>query len=64
MTTLAEGQFANLPGQETSIYAKDENHPSVDLDEFHWTIIPKELGVGENTQPEKWVLQSGASPPC
>lgn len=58
--TAGEGVFANLPGQDISIYAKDENHPSsVNLDEFHWTIIPKELGVGENTQPEKWVFSIG-----
>ncbi len=52
-----EGNFSNPPGRDISVYSVSDDHPStVDITEFHWTIIPRELGVGANENQEKWVF--------
>lgn len=54
------GQDANLPGQDIAIYSNDRNTPSSkDIYEFHWTLIPSELGLGSSERPEKWVFTIG-----
>lgn len=51
------GNDTNLPGEDLSFYNFDEDHPStVDLYEFHWDVIPSELGIGSSNRPEKWVF--------
>lgn len=51
------GHDSNLPGEDLSFYQVDDKNPStVDLYEFHWTVIPSELGVGSGDRPEKWVF--------
>jgi len=53
----ATGHDSNLPGEDLAFYKTDDKHPNtVDLHEFHWTVIPSELGVGTGTRPEKWVF--------
>jgi hypothetical protein len=52
-----EGHFANLPGQDVPHFALEESHPSsVDVDEFYWTIVPSQWGLGKNKHHEKWVF--------
>ena len=54
------GHDSNLPGEDLDYYQSEDGKPSsVDLEEFHWTIIPSELGVGKNTSQEKWVFSIG-----
>ena len=31
----------------------------VDLHEFHWDLVPSELGLGSSVRPEKWVFTIG-----
>ena len=51
------GYDSNLPGEDLNFYALDGDHPStVDLYEFHWDVIPSELGIGSSNRPEKWVF--------
>jgi hypothetical protein len=54
---MSQGNDTNLPGEDMAFYSVGEDHPSsVDLHEFHWNIVPSELGVGSSTRPEKWVF--------
>ena len=56
---LATGNDTNLPGEDLPTYFGTEGseYPAtVDLHEFHWTVIPSELGVGTSSRPEKWVF--------
>jgi hypothetical protein len=54
---LAQGYDTNLPGEDLPFYNLSDEHPSsVELYEFHWNIIPSELGVGTGNRPEKWVF--------
>jgi len=51
------GHDSNLPGEDLAFYRTDDKNPNtVDLHEFHWTVIPSELGIGSGTRPEKWVF--------
>lgn len=51
------GNDTNLPGEDLSFYSLSDEHPSsVELEEFHWTLIPSELKLGSGTYPEKWVF--------
>lgn len=51
------GYDSNLPGEDINFYSLEEDHPStVDLYEFHWDVIPSELGLGSSNRPEKWVF--------
>lgn len=51
------GHDSNLPGEDLSFYKLEGDHPStVDLEEFHWDVIPSELGLGSSNRPEKWVF--------
>ena len=52
-----EGHDTNLPGEDLSIYNLSDKHPSsLELEEFHWTLIPSELGVGKSSRVEKYVF--------
>lgn len=55
------GHDSNLPGEDLEYYLQDDSGKptNVDLEEFHWTIVPSELGVGSNQNPEKWVFSIG-----
>lgn len=54
------GHDTNLPAMDLNIYSHDGKTPStVDLHEFHWDVIPAELGVGSSTAPQKWVFTIG-----
>lgn len=51
------GFNSNLPGEDLNFYALEGDHPTtVDLYEFHWDLIPSELGLGSSNRPEKWVF--------
>lgn len=51
------GYDSNLPGSDLSFYNFESDTPStVDLYEFHWDVIPSELGIGNSNRPEKWVF--------
>lgn len=51
------GHDSNLPGEDLAFYNVEDAHPStVDLYEFHWDVIPSELGLGSSNRPEKWVF--------
>ena len=51
------GRDTNLPGQDGPGIYEDTDRPSmVDKYEFHWTLIPSELGLGSSNAPEKWVF--------
>lgn len=51
------GHDTNLPGEDINIYSAESDKPSsVDLYEFHWNVIPSELGLGSGSRPEKWVF--------
>ncbi len=51
------GFDTNLPGEDLNFYSLDKDHPSsVDLYEFHWDVVPSELGLGTSNRPEKWVF--------
>lgn len=53
----ASGYDANLPGEDVNFYGANDKHPAmVDLHEFHWDVIPSELGLGSGNRPEKWVF--------
>lgn len=53
----ALGHDSNLPGEDLNFYGLESEHPStVDLYEFHWDVIPSELGLGSSSRPEKWVF--------
>ena len=55
--TGSVGHDTNLPGEDISYYDDDKAHPStLDLEEFHWTCVPSELGIGKSTRMEKWVF--------
>lgn len=55
--TFAAGADTNLPGEDLGTYKLEgENPTSVDIHEFHWDVIPKELGLGPSPHPEKWVF--------
>jgi hypothetical protein len=54
------GQKTQLPGQDTNYYNENSSTPSmVDLHEFHWELVPSELGLGNSNRPEKWVFTIG-----
>lgn len=56
-TTGGTGHETNLPGEDISFYGNESSHPaSVSLEEFHWSIIPSELGLGKSSRMEKWVF--------
>jgi hypothetical protein len=62
--TDGTGYDTNLPGQDIAFYGSSESgktdHPkAVDIHEFHWNVIPSELGLGSGTRPEKWVFTIG-----
>lgn len=51
------GFDSNLPGEDLNFYSLEDDHPStVDLYEFHWDLVPSELGLGSGNRPEKWVF--------
>jgi hypothetical protein len=51
------GHDTNLPGEDLSFYNFESDTPSTaDLYEFHWDVIPSELGIGSSNRPEKWVF--------
>lgn len=51
------GNFTNLPGEDVAFYSLSEKHPSsVELEYFHWNVIPSELGIGAGNRSEKWVF--------
>lgn len=53
----ATGNDTNLPGEDYSLYTADQDRPDkLDFHEFHWDLIPSELGVGSSNRPEKWVF--------
>jgi hypothetical protein len=53
----ATGFDTNLPGEDLSFYNFESDTPSTaDLYEFHWDVIPSELGIGNSNRPEKWVF--------
>lgn len=55
--TSAIGFDTNLPGEDLPFYDMESDHPSmVDLYEFHWDVVPSELGLGDGSAPEKWVF--------
>lgn len=54
---FSAGHDMNLPGDDLAFYSLDEKHPSsVELYEFHWKVIPSELGIGTSNRPEIWVF--------
>jgi hypothetical protein len=56
-STGGTGQDSDLPGEDLNFYATDGKHPSsVKIHEFHWQVIPSELGIGTSSRPEKWVF--------
>ncbi len=58
--TEGSGEDANLPGQDISLYEQGKDTPSnKDIHEFHWTLIPQEVGLGDSPRPEKWVFTIG-----
>lgn len=51
------GHDTNLPGDNIAYYELESDHPAmVDLYEFHWTVVPSELGLSGSDRPEKWVF--------
>lgn len=51
------GFYTNLPGEDLNMYGLEGKNPStVDLYEFHWDVVPSELGLGSSNRPEKWVF--------
>lgn len=51
------GHDSNLPGEDLDYYQSSDGKPSsLDLEEFHWTIVPSELKLGKNSNQEKWVF--------
>lgn len=53
------GHDTNLPGESQEYYAmaEESNKPlMMDKYTFHWDLVPRELGLGESTRPEKWVF--------
>lgn len=62
--TDGTGFDTNLPGQDIAFYGssgsgKNDHPKAVDIHEFHWNVIPSELGLGSGTRPEKWVFTIG-----
>ena len=54
------GQKTQLPGQDVNYYSEGTSTPTmVDLHEFHWDLVPSELGLGNSDRPEKWVFTIG-----
>lgn len=55
------GNDANLPGDDLALYEADSGStPSmVNKWEFHWDVVPSEVGLGSGTRPEKWVFTIG-----
>lgn len=55
--TFATGTDTNLPGEDLNFYKLEGDNPStVDIHEFHWDVVPRELGLGDSQYPEKWVF--------
>lgn len=50
------GHDTNLPGEDLSYYGEKGRPKTVKLEEFHWSIIPSELGLGKSSRVEKWVF--------
>lgn len=58
--TEGTGRDTNLPGQDIGIYETGNKRPmTVDVHEFHWNVIPSEVGLGASERPEKWVITVG-----
>lgn len=55
--TGSVGHDSNLPGEDLGFYKLEGDHPStVELHEFHWDVVPNEMGLGTSNRPEKWVF--------
>lgn len=55
--SFGAGADTNLPGEDLGTYKLEGDNPtSVDIHEFHWDVIPSELGLGTSRHPEKWVF--------
>lgn len=51
------GHDMNLPAEDVNYYKLEGDNPStVNLYEFHWDVIPSEMGLASGTRPEKWVF--------
>lgn len=51
------GHDSNLPGEDLNMYSIGDDTPStMDLYEFHWDLVPSQLGLGKSDRPEKWVF--------
>lgn len=47
----------NLPNRDITPYVLEGEVPSlVNVHEFHWELVPSELGLGNSSRPEKWVF--------
>lgn len=47
----------NLPNRDITPYVLEGDVPSlVNVHEFHWELVPSELGLGNSSRPEKWVF--------
>jgi hypothetical protein len=54
------GHDMNLPNEDVNFYKLEDDKPAtVDLHEFHWDVVPSELGLGSGNRPEKWVFTIG-----
>lgn len=54
------GMEMNLPGEDLDFYGFTDKHPAaIDQYEFHWTLIPSEVGLRASDRPEKWVFTIG-----
>lgn len=47
------------PGDETNTVDGEGNPYKIHIHEFHWEIIPADLGLGTSQRPEKWVFTIG-----
>jgi len=52
------GNNTELAGDNIDFYPDGEKGTpsSVVLEEFHWNLIPSEVGLGSSNRPEKWVF--------
>lgn len=50
----------NLPNRDVTPYMLEGETPTlVNAHEFHWELVPRDVGLGNDTRPQKWVFTIG-----